>query len=95
MAFQGFQAKYRRLFQESATWKLLRADNAPVILAFLADLFSEDSEIPCITLDNDLFPVVERLANDDLLEMSYRDHSLSGNWKDHHDCHLKADLTKT
>lgn len=44
--FQGLQAKYRRLFQESAAWKLLRADNAPVILAFIADLFSDDSEVP-------------------------------------------------
>ncbi|MEE9452522.1 MAG: DUF3375 domain-containing protein [Gammaproteobacteria bacterium] len=46
MNFQGLQAKYRRLFQESSAWKLLRADNAPMILAFLADLFSEESEIP-------------------------------------------------
>jgi hypothetical protein len=43
--FQGLQAKYRRLFQESAAWKLLRADNAPVILAFIADLFSDESEV--------------------------------------------------
>lgn len=46
MSFQGLQAKYRRLFQESAAWRLLRADNAPLILAFLSDLFSEESEIP-------------------------------------------------
>lgn len=46
MNFQGLQAKYRRLFQESAAWKLLRADNAPVILAFISDLFSEESEVP-------------------------------------------------
>ncbi|TDB60282.1 DUF3375 domain-containing protein [Photorhabdus khanii] len=46
MNFQGLQAKYRRLFQESAAWKLLRADNSPLILAFLGELFSEDSEVP-------------------------------------------------
>jgi len=46
MSFQGLQAKYRRLFQENAAWKLLRADNAPVILAFISDLFSEESEVP-------------------------------------------------
>ncbi|VAW46691.1 FIG149030: hypothetical protein [hydrothermal vent metagenome] len=46
MSFQGLQAKYRRLFQESAAWKLLRADNAPVILAFIADMFSDESEVP-------------------------------------------------
>jgi len=44
--FQGLQAKYRRLFQESAAWKLLRADNAPVILAFISDLFADESEVP-------------------------------------------------
>lgn len=46
MNFQGLQARYQRLYQESTAWKLLRADNAPMILAFLADLFSEESEIP-------------------------------------------------
>lgn len=46
MNFQGLFAKYQRLFQESASWKLLRRTNAPLILAFLADLFSEDNEIP-------------------------------------------------
>ncbi len=45
MNFQGLQAKYRRLFQESTAWKLLRADNAPIILAFIADLFSNESEV--------------------------------------------------
>ncbi|PIE20723.1 MAG: hypothetical protein CSA61_00740 [Neptuniibacter caesariensis] len=46
MSFQGLQATYRRLFAEHAAWKLLRADNAPYILAFIADLFSEESDIP-------------------------------------------------
>lgn len=46
MKFQGLQAKYQRLLNESVAWKLLRADNAPLILAFLADLFSDGSEIP-------------------------------------------------
>ncbi len=46
MNFQGLQAKYRRLFQENAAWRLLRADNAPVILAFISDLFSNESEVP-------------------------------------------------
>ena len=46
MNFQGLQAKYQRLFLESASWKLLRRPNAPLILAFLADLFSEENEIP-------------------------------------------------
>lgn len=45
MNFQGLQAKYRRLFQESKSLHLLKADNAPIILAFLAELFSEESEV--------------------------------------------------
>lgn len=44
--FLGLQAKYRRLFDESAAWRMLRADNAPYILAFIAELFSEESEVP-------------------------------------------------
>ncbi len=46
MSFQGLQAKYRRLYGESAAWKLLRTENAPYILAFIADLFAEEGEIP-------------------------------------------------
>lgn len=45
MSFQGLQARFNRLHQESAAWKLLKADNAPLILAFLADLFDEENEI--------------------------------------------------
>jgi mRNA interferase YafQ len=44
------------------------------------------------TLDVDLFPVVEALANDQLLELRYRDHTLTGDWQDHRDCHIKPDL---
>ena len=46
MSFQGHQATYRRLYQESAVWKLLRGNNAPLVLAFLSDVFSEESEVP-------------------------------------------------
>lgn len=46
MNFQGLQAKYRRLFTESNAWRLLRVDNAPYILAFIEDIFSEEGEIP-------------------------------------------------
>jgi mRNA interferase YafQ len=44
------------------------------------------------TLDVDLFPVVEALANDQLLEPRYRDHALTGDRQDHRDCHIKPDL---
>ena len=46
MSFQGLQAKYRRLYHEKAAWRLLRAENAPHILAFLSTLFAEESDIP-------------------------------------------------
>lgn len=45
-----------------------------------------------VTLDSDLVPVLRALANDQLLELRYRDHPLSGEWKDHRDCHVKPDL---
>lgn len=44
------------------------------------------------TLDDELFPVVEVLANDQPLEPRYCDHPLTGEWKDHRDCHIKPDL---
>jgi mRNA interferase YafQ len=42
--------------------------------------------------DVDLFALVEALANDQPLEPRFRDHALTGEWKDHRDCHLKPDL---
>lgn len=45
MNIQGLQAAYRRLYHESPVWKLLRADNAPHILAFIVELFSEENEV--------------------------------------------------
>ncbi len=44
------------------------------------------------TLDADIKPVLETLANDLTLEPRYRDHALTGEWKDHRDCHVKPDL---
>lgn len=46
MSFLETQAQFRRLLAEQAAWKLLRADTAPLILAFVADLFSDVSEVP-------------------------------------------------
>lgn len=45
-----------------------------------------------VTLDDDLFPIVDCLANDQPLESRHCDHSLTGDWKDHRDCHIKPDL---
>jgi len=44
------------------------------------------------TLDEDLKPVLKALANDQSPEPQHRDHPLTGNWKDHRDCHIKPDL---
>jgi mRNA interferase YafQ len=44
------------------------------------------------TLDVDLESVLETLASDLPLEPRYRDHVLTGDWKDHRDCHIKPDL---
>src|SRR6185312_2845735 len=43
-------------------------------------------------LDAHLVPVIAALANDEKLEPHHRDHALSGEWKDHRDCHIKPDL---
>jgi mRNA interferase YafQ len=44
------------------------------------------------TLEAELVAVVTALANDARLEECYCDHALSGEWKDHRDCHVKPDL---
>jgi len=44
------------------------------------------------TLDVELFPIVDILANDQLLDPRYRDHALTGEWKDYRDCHIKPDM---
>ena len=44
------------------------------------------------TLDVELFPIVEALANDQLLDPGYRDHALTSDWKDYRDCHIKPDM---
>ena len=46
MSVHEQQARYRRLFSEHAAWRLLHADHAPIILAFINDLFHEDREVP-------------------------------------------------
>jgi len=36
--------------------------------------------------------VVTTIANDQPLAEKHRDHALTGDWKDHRDCHIKPDL---
>ena len=44
------------------------------------------------TLESDLIGVLTTLANDQPLAEKHRDHALSGDWKDHRDCHVRPDL---
>ena len=44
------------------------------------------------TLDEELFTVVDFLANDQTLESKHRDHALTGEWRDNRDCHVKPNL---
>ena len=44
------------------------------------------------TLDQDLLTVVALLGGDETLPERNHDHALSGDWKDHRDCHIKPDL---
>ncbi len=40
----------------------------------------------------DVLKVVSKLANDKPLPERYRDHALTGDWKNFRDCHIKPDL---
>jgi mRNA interferase YafQ len=44
------------------------------------------------TLEADLRQVLDLLASDVPLPRRNFDHPLSGDWKDHRDCHIKPDL---
>lgn len=43
-------------------------------------------------LESDLVAIIEMLANDEPLAERHRDHALTGQWKDHRDCHIRPDL---
>ena len=43
-------------------------------------------------LASDFVAIVTALANDQPLAEKHRDHALTGEWKDHRDCHVKPDL---
>lgn len=59
---------------------------------FKRDYKREAKGLHRATLDDDLFPIVDDLASDHPLEPRYCDHPLTGEWKDHRDCHIKPDL---
>jgi mRNA interferase YafQ len=43
-------------------------------------------------LDIELSKIVNQLAADETLPRRNFDHALSGEWKDHRDCHVRPDL---
>ena len=44
------------------------------------------------TLESTLVEVLKALAHDQSLAEKYRDHALTGDWKDYRDCHIKPNL---
>lgn len=59
---------------------------------FRRDFKREKKGLRRVTLDVDLAGMLDLLAADLPLEPRHRDHALTGDWKDHRDCHLKPDL---
>ncbi|MEA2831467.1 MAG: mRNA interferase YafQ [Bradyrhizobium sp.] len=43
-------------------------------------------------LAKEFVKIVETLAKDMPLAVRFRDHALTGDWRDHRDCHIKPDL---
>jgi mRNA interferase YafQ len=44
------------------------------------------------SLDADLIAILRMMAADELLPVRYRDHALTGQWRDCRDCHIRPDL---
>jgi mRNA interferase YafQ len=63
-----------------------------ITTAFRRDFKREKRGSHRSDLDALISNVVPLLAEDRPLPEKLRDHSLSGNWHDHRECHLKADL---
>jgi mRNA interferase YafQ len=59
---------------------------------FKRDYKREAKGLHRATLDTGMNPVLQALANDQTLEPRHHDHSLTGEWKDHRDCHIRPDL---
>jgi mRNA interferase YafQ len=59
---------------------------------FKRDLRREAKGVYRLFLSVEFTAIVRALALNQLLDEKYRDHSLSGEWKDHRDCHIKPDL---
>jgi mRNA interferase YafQ len=59
---------------------------------FKRDLKRESKGQRRKALQTDFVSIVATLATDRPLEARYRDHALTGDWKDHRDCHVRPDL---
>jgi mRNA interferase YafQ len=44
------------------------------------------------TLEKDFVEALKLLLADEALPEKHRDHTLTGEWKDHRDCHIRPDL---
>lgn len=51
-----------------------------------------DRDFRKVDLSDELLEVLSCLANDLPLNPKYKDHALTGNWKDYRECHIKPDL---
>ena len=45
-----------------------------------------------LVIADELDALIALLAADEPLRAHHRDHALSGDWKDHRDCHVRPDL---
>ena len=59
---------------------------------FKRDLKREAKGLHRQALQRDFVTIVSMLAKDQPLAEKHRDHALTGDWKDHRDCHIKPDL---
>jgi mRNA interferase YafQ len=59
---------------------------------FKRDLKREAKGAHRASLAKDFTNIVKALALDEILADKHRDHALTGEWKDHRDCHIKPDL---
>ena len=59
---------------------------------FKSDLKREAKAPHRVALAKGFVDIVATLAKDEPLAKKHRDHALTGDWKDHRDCHVKPDL---
>jgi len=59
---------------------------------FKRDLKREAKGAHRQALQSDFVAIVTALAEDKTLAEKHRDHALTGEWKDHRDCHIRPDL---